>query len=325
MFQTTLYVIYDGECYFCNHTAKALKIKEAVGELVLINARENHELINEALRQGFDINEGIVVYYRLKFYHGKKAINLLNRLADKSTIFNKLSHLIYKNNCATFLGYPFLKLLRNVNLSLQGKSKIQNKDFCPIFKPIFGDDWENLPEVLKRHYANRPYSEDITRAKGHMTITFSPIMKLLAPALSLFKVFAPKPGKDIPVEVDYLSSPKNSSFIFDRRFYYPHLNKPFTFKTTLWQIKDKLIIDTFRFGIGLKMRYQFDGTKIQFIHRGYALVLGKLRIPLPLTFLLGKSYGEETALTNSSFHFFIESVHPLFGLIIRYEGVFNLF
>lgn len=322
--KNVLYVIYDGECYFCNHTAKYLKIKKNVGELILINARDANELTTEAITQGLDINEGIVVYYQQRFYHETSAINLLNALADQSTLSSKLSYIFYKNKLATALWYPCLKVLRNLNLALQGKPKIQNPAFWPIFKPIFGDSWNHLPEVIKKHYANRSYSNDITRVKGLMTITFSPLMKILSPIFFFFKLFAPAPGKDIPVEVDYLSSPNNSDFIFDRRFYYPHLAKPFQFKSTLRPIKDNMIIDILRFGLGLKMIYQFDGTKVKFLHCGYALVIGKLRIPLPLTFILGKGYGEETPLSNTSFHFFLESVHPLFGKIIRYEGVFTL-
>lgn len=319
-----LYVIYDGECYFCNHTAKFLKIRKNVGQLILIDARQPHELVTEAVKQGIDINEGVIVYYHERFYHGKIAINLLNDLADQSTFSGKLSYWVYRNKLAASIGYPILKLLRKLNLWLQRKPKIHHPEFWPTFKPVFGEDWERLPTVIKKHYANRPYSSDITRVKGLMTITFSPLMKFIAPFLSFFNMFAPKPGKDIPVEVDYLSSPENSSFIFDRRFYYQHLSKPFKFKTVLWQIKENMIIDVLRFGLGLKMIYQFDGTKIRFIHCGYALVLGKLHIPLPLTFILGKGYGEETPINDTSFHFFLESVHPLFGRIIRYEGVFTL-
>lgn len=309
---------------YLGETPKFLKIKKTVGQLILINARESNELVTEAIEQGFNVNEGIIVYYNQTFYHGVTAINLLNDLADQSTFSGRLSRLIYKNKLATSLWYPFLKLLRNLNLRLQGKSKIQNPAFWPTFKPVFGDDWERLPNVIKKHYADRPYSNDITRAKGLMTISFSPLMSALAPLLSFFKMFAPAPGKDIPVEIDYLSNPQNASFIFDRRFFYPNLSKPFTFKTTLWQLKGNMIIDVMRFGLGLKMRYQVDGTKIRITHCGYALVIGKLHIPLPLTFLFGKGYGEETPLTDTSFHFYLESTHPLFGQIIRYEGVFTL-
>lgn len=322
--QDALYVIYDGECYFCNHTAKALKIKKAVNKLILINARESHELVIEAIKQGLDVNEGIVVYYNQQFYYAKKAVNLLNSLADKSTFREKLAFLFYKNKLANFLGYPLLKTIRNLYLAFKHKPKIQNKSFCPIFKPVFGENWDHLPEVIKKHYANRPYSNDIVRAKGLMTITFSPMMKIIAPFLSVFKIFAPAPGIDIPVEVDYLSSPKDQRFIFDRRFFYPHLSKPFEFKSTLWKIRNNLIVDALRFGLGIKFIYQFDGSKVQFIHSGYILLLGKLRLPLPLTFLLGKGYGEETPLTDSSFHFFLESIHPLFGQVIRYEGTFTI-
>jgi len=224
--KNSLYVIYDGECYFCNHTAQALRIKKAVGELVLINARESNELVTEVIKQGFDVNEGIVVYYQQKFYHAQEAIFLLNALADRSTLRGKLAYVFYKNKLATLLGYPILKLLRNLNLKWQGKPKIQNAEFWPTFKPIFGESWDYLPLVIKKHYANRPYSQDVTQVRGLMTITFSPLMKFLAPFLAFFNVFAPEAGKDIPVEVDYLSNPNDSSFTFDRRFYYPNRSKP---------------------------------------------------------------------------------------------------
>jgi len=38
-----LYVIYDKECFLCKRTALALKIRQNVGQLVLLNAREPHE------------------------------------------------------------------------------------------------------------------------------------------------------------------------------------------------------------------------------------------------------------------------------------------
>jgi len=68
-----IYLIYDGDCILCSNSAKALKIKKSVGELQTINARTNHQLVNEAIDKGYDLNEGIIVKYNNKFYHGAEA------------------------------------------------------------------------------------------------------------------------------------------------------------------------------------------------------------------------------------------------------------
>ena len=36
----------------------------------------------------------------------------------------------------------------------------------PIFKSIFGSSWESLPDVMKKHYANRPNSDDRVEVIG---------------------------------------------------------------------------------------------------------------------------------------------------------------
>lgn len=36
----------------------------------------------------------------------------------------------------------------------------------PIFKSIFGESWDFLSPVMKKHYANRPYTDDVTVVEG---------------------------------------------------------------------------------------------------------------------------------------------------------------
>jgi len=47
------------------------------------------------------------------------------------------------------------------------KGKIDNLNFKtdPTFKSIFGENWENLPPVMKQRYTNRPYSSEVTTVK----------------------------------------------------------------------------------------------------------------------------------------------------------------
>ena len=41
------WLIYDGDCPFCSNYAQYLRVKEAVDELVLVNAREGGPLVDE--------------------------------------------------------------------------------------------------------------------------------------------------------------------------------------------------------------------------------------------------------------------------------------
>jgi predicted DCC family thiol-disulfide oxidoreductase YuxK len=72
-----IYVIYDGECLICSHFAQTLKIRKIVGELKLINARTKHPLVQEAVKKGYDLNEGMVVKFQDKFYYGADAVHVL--------------------------------------------------------------------------------------------------------------------------------------------------------------------------------------------------------------------------------------------------------
>ena len=44
-----LFLVYDGDCLLCKHTAWALRIKKQVKEMVLVNARESHPLVKYCL------------------------------------------------------------------------------------------------------------------------------------------------------------------------------------------------------------------------------------------------------------------------------------
>ena len=53
----TIYLIYDGECPICRYAAKVIRLRESVGALEIINARNNHKLVEEAKKQGYEMDE----------------------------------------------------------------------------------------------------------------------------------------------------------------------------------------------------------------------------------------------------------------------------
>ena len=78
----TVYLIYDGECPICSYAATVIRLRESVGALEIINARKNHQLVEEAKKQGYDLDEGIVVKYQGASYYGKDVMHILAMLGS---------------------------------------------------------------------------------------------------------------------------------------------------------------------------------------------------------------------------------------------------
>lgn len=91
----------------------------------------------------------------------------------------------------------------------------------PIFKSVFGADWDKLLGVMQRHYANRPYHDDMVMVEGSMTVEASMIGKLLGPLFRLAGALVPYEGRHIPVTVLFVSDKNSEAFHFDRIFHFP--------------------------------------------------------------------------------------------------------
>lgn len=196
-------------------------------------------------------------------------------------------------------------------------------DTQPIFKPVFGDTWDTLPHVLQHHYANRPYSRDTYLAQGQLKIRFGGVARVLSPLLHWFGALVPHQGNDVPVSVWFRSEPHSNAYRLERTFHFD--DRPtYLFYSRLVPVSGDVLIEYVKFGIGWKHRCYFDGQKVVLEHLGYVWRFGHLIIPVPLAWLLGKGYGEETALNDNAFAMKVELTHFLFGKIYEYAGQFEM-
>jgi predicted DCC family thiol-disulfide oxidoreductase YuxK len=53
-------LVYDEECPLCDAYCRVVRLRESVGELRLVNAREDSAVMQEITRQGLDIDQGMV-------------------------------------------------------------------------------------------------------------------------------------------------------------------------------------------------------------------------------------------------------------------------
>ncbi len=318
-----LYLIYDGECPICSHAAKVIKIRQAVGKMEIINARENHPLVIEAKKQGYDLDKGIVIKYQGKSYYGKEAMHLLAMLGSPVGVLNKINVFLFKSKFLLAIFYPIFKFIRRCLLLVIGVKPIKPDNSEPIFKSIFDSCWDALPSVLKKHYANKAFSDDVVKLEGVMDIELSKLTRLMKPLFRLTGALVPYEGKDIPTIVYSKSEPDSNNYVLERHFNIPY-HKPYTFRSKFVPIKRNDVVEIIKFRIGWRCHYSWNGEKVMLTHKGYYLYIFGALIPIPLGLLLGKVYAEEIALDEDNFKMMMVITHPLFGKTFEYKGQFRV-
>lgn len=325
-----VWYVYDGECPLCRTAARALRIREAVGELHLVNAREasDHPVVQEINARGLDIDKGTVIKFGGNFYHGGDAMVMMALLGSRAGWFNRMNALLFRSESFARFCYPAIRSGRNFLLWLKGVGQIHNleqarSDKVSIFANIFGEQWAQLPPVMHKHYANRSYSRDVVTVKGHLDVEPGWWAKLLSPLLRLAGALVPHTGKQVPVTVYFRSEPNSAAFCLDRHFHFPD-REPYRFFSRMAEIKGDDVVEWMRFGVGWRTRCYYDGKLVIMEHRGYVWrVFGQL-LPIPLGLMLGTGYAEEEALSDDRFRMRMTITHPLFGKVYEYRGEFTI-
>ncbi len=119
-------LVYDKECPVCDAYCQVVRIRESVGDLRIVNARESSEVMQEITDMGLDIDQGMVLKMGGQIYYGSDAIHALSLISSRSGVFNRFNYWIFKSERGSQFLYPILKAFRNLLLKLLGKTKINN-------------------------------------------------------------------------------------------------------------------------------------------------------------------------------------------------------
>ena len=126
MSRPEILLVYDKECPACNAYCQIVRIRESVGDLKIVDARENSEVLNEITAQGIDIDQGMVLKMGEQLYYGSDAIHALALIRNRSGVFNRLNYWMFKSKTVSSFSYPILRYFRNLLLKMLGKTKINN-------------------------------------------------------------------------------------------------------------------------------------------------------------------------------------------------------
>lgn len=322
-----IWFVYDGECPLCKSAALALKIKQDYGRLHLLNAREssNHELIQEINQRQLDLDDGMVIYDDGRFYHGKDVLIFMARYGDSKGMFNLFTKIFFWSDMLARISYPWIRGTRNFLLRFKDIGRIDNLQLKnePTFKRIFGETWDQLPPVIRKRYANRPYTDDRVTVEGKLDVMCAGPLNWLAPFFWLMGTVPPHNEKNVPVTVHFDSNKNTQAFAFNRIFHFRQ-RQPYAFYSRMLPIKNNELVEVMRFGIGWHMKYAWEDGCVKLKHKGYMLHWFGHFISLPLTFLLGEGNAEEKAIDDNSFAMWVQITHPWWGRLYEYKGQFTV-
>jgi len=123
-------LVYDKECPACNYYCRLAKIRETVGDLKLVDAREPGSTMMAITAAGLDIDQGMVLIIGNEMYYGSDAIHMLAMLSTRTGFFNRLSYRVFKSKRISRVLYPIFRSSRNLLLKILRKTKINNLDIA---------------------------------------------------------------------------------------------------------------------------------------------------------------------------------------------------
>lgn len=105
-----------------------LKIRQSHGPLKILDARSNrsHSLLFEINQAGLDLDQGMVIKYQDKLYHGPAALRLMAQLAAPDNWFNRINSALFRAQWSSTIAYPFMRMARNLALRMKGAKQIRN-------------------------------------------------------------------------------------------------------------------------------------------------------------------------------------------------------
>lgn len=118
-------VIYDGQCPFCASYVSMMRLRDAVGQVDLVDARSGDPRVREVARAGYDLDAGMVVLWQDDIFYGDRAVHLLATLSsDGGGPFNRIQRAVFASPRRAARLYPVLAFGRRLFLRLIGRRTI---------------------------------------------------------------------------------------------------------------------------------------------------------------------------------------------------------
>ena len=117
-------LVYDGECPFCSAYVRMVRLRRAVGELRLVDARSGDPLVMEVCAAGLDLDRGMVLKLNGQLYAGDQCLHVLALMSTSSGVFNRITGTLFSSPRRARWLYPVLVAGRTAKLFCLGRRKL---------------------------------------------------------------------------------------------------------------------------------------------------------------------------------------------------------
>lgn len=117
-------IVYDGACPFCTAYTSLVQLREQF-QVELLSARSADPRVDEFLRRGYLLDEGMLLQIDQEIYVGADAMHRLATLSNRHRILNQMQRTIFSSRWLAHLLYPLLRWVRRLALLVRGVPLIQ--------------------------------------------------------------------------------------------------------------------------------------------------------------------------------------------------------
>lgn len=196
------------------------------------------------------------------------------------------------------------------------------KQQLPVMQQALGNSWNDLADVLKKHYGLSPGSNAELTMSGELDEVYhSNIAKIFILSGQIFGALVPYRGRHIPTTVKNWTTVDSKAMYWHRTMLFPD-KPPFVFKSRMVYLQDNDIVEYVKYGMGVRMRLSVKDGALVYRGIGFIWKLGKINIPIPNWAILGDSEIIEQAISDKEFKMEFTMRHPLFGRTFAYSGKF---
>jgi predicted DCC family thiol-disulfide oxidoreductase YuxK len=132
------WVVYDGDCPLCRNYVHYYRLRDSVGVLHLVDAREGGPVVDEVRAAGLDLDKGMAMKLGGRLYHGADCVHALALMGTRAGWFNRANAWVFQSPRLTRWLYPLLKAGRRSALWVTGKGLIGDGSTHPPATPCAG-------------------------------------------------------------------------------------------------------------------------------------------------------------------------------------------
>ena len=124
MNQQQVLIVYDGACPFCTAYTSLVQLREQF-QVELLSARSADPRVDEFLRRGYLLDEGMLLQIDQEVYVGPDAMHRFATLSNGHGILNQMQRAVFSWRWLARLLYPLLRWVRRLALLVRGVPLIQ--------------------------------------------------------------------------------------------------------------------------------------------------------------------------------------------------------